>query len=209
MNTGSCARTRGLLPLYVEGEASPAEAFEAASHLAGCAACSTEESRDRSLLSALKSMRRPDPPRDIARGVTEALRKVRERLPAARALKWSAISLLVVLLLLDCSRSDPGSILSLQLVVRLGELMNLDAVVGRLSDLFAKLLPAPSQLPELALGTGAALAGGSQVMSAPAVLALFVGATLLLLVAGCLLAFGGAIVAGPALDRRRRLLRRF
>jgi hypothetical protein len=134
---------------------------------------------------------------------------MRDRMPAARALKWSAISLLGALLLLDFSRSDPRSILSLQILVRLGELMNLDAVFGRLSDLASKLLPAPSQIPEFAVGAGAAIAGGSHDLAVPSTLVLFVGATFLSLIAGCLLAFGGAIVARPVLDRRRRLIRRF
>ena len=199
----SCEWTRERIAAYLEHEAGPAEALEIAAHLGRCAMCADETARERELLRALRSMPSPAPRTDVASGVMKRLREVRAALPARRALKWSALGLLG-LLLLDGLRPGSPTRSGIRTLSRLGELIDCQTLAGRLLDLLPDLLPAATGLADL---PGAATGGAASSPLGP-----WVGAAVILLSGAALLALlSGVALVGWLLapGRARTLAARF
>jgi putative zinc finger protein len=210
MRAGSCARARSVIPFYLEHEAAPAEALATATHLAACASCATDAERSRRTIVALRSLPSPAPPRDIARDVIAALRKLKRYSVDRRAFKWSAIGLVAALIAFDWTRPQPRSAAGLRLLERLGELVSLDAITDGLSNLLSRLLPSPSSFTDVVLGAGAALRGGSAESLGPqAAAVIFIAAAFLLAVLSAALIGGGLALSRSALALRRRIQRIF
>jgi len=190
MSVGACANVRSLLPLYLEHEADPAEALEAASHLLRCSDCSAEADRERDVIRALRSLDAPEPPRDIASGVLGRLRGLKAKVGSSAALKWSAIVGVLAFLLLRLSVPDHSWGTGVRFLARLGELIDLDLLLDRLLDTASRFLPSPSSLVGGFPGADGGIGG------APAMPGHWIAPMAVLLIASsllCALLVGGAI----------------
>src|SRR5262249_42234132 len=144
VSASSCARLREVLPLYLEHEVDPAEALEAARHLASCEACSAEADRGRAVTAALRHLAEPAPRTDLSAGVMARLRVLRARAAGSAALKWSAIGMIVGFILAEAALPTPVRRFGIRLLTTLGELIDADYLVSRLLDSASRLLPSPS-----------------------------------------------------------------
>ncbi|HZE89198.1 MAG TPA: zf-HC2 domain-containing protein [Verrucomicrobiae bacterium] len=209
MITAGCARVRELLPLYLEHEAGPDEALTTASHLVSCGACALEARRQMKLSAALRKLTAPVPSPDVSSGVMARLRRMKSDAAATSALKWSAISSVIAAFVLRVSIPAPVWQGGLRILARLGELMDLDTLLGPFFEQMARLLPNPaSLLVGPALGGLLPSAPGGSGPSAGWIAGIVVGAGALALL-GVLLLTGALLAARPIMGPRRRVRPRF
>src|SRR5262249_15134591 len=136
VNAAACARVKSLLPFYLEHETGPVDALETAMHLVSCDECAAEADRSRSLTAALRDLAPAAPPRDFAPGIMSRLRRLKSAASTPRAAKWSAIALILGLVLLKGLVPTPAWKTGLRTLARLGELLDLDFLLDRVTDAF-------------------------------------------------------------------------
>ena len=207
MKTRACAKTRSLLPFYLENEVDPAEALDAASHLARCERCAALAERERKVLRALRSLEAPAPPRDLASGVMTALRALKRRAANSRALKWAAVASVIIFMVFDLTHWRPQAAAGLRFLARLGELMNLDGIAGRIAEFAARLLPPPSRVSDILIG--ATFRSDPGALSLHDIAALLATAAVIFAALMAPVIFGGIAIVRPSFALRRRLRRLF
>jgi len=203
-----CGRTRRLLPFHLEHETEPAQALETAQHLLRCDDCAVEASRGRAMTMALRALPLPAPPRDLAPEIMSRLRRLKKGAPATSAAKWSAVGLLLALLLLRGLLPSPAWRTGLRALARLGELIDLDFLVDRLMDAFSRLLPSPSTFFDGLAGAGFASGQISAATSPRHALIILLSMTTLAIVSG-LVVTGVIILTNPGRKLGERVLRLF
>ncbi|MBI3449545.1 MAG: hypothetical protein HY049_11605 [Acidobacteria bacterium] len=209
MSTAGCARTRELLPLYLEHEAGPADALTTASHIVTCGDCADEAERQKEVSAALRRMAAPIPSPDVSSGVMARLRRMKSAAGATSALKWSAISSVIAAFVLRVSIPAPVWQGGLRMLARLGELMDLDTLLGPFFEQMARLLPNPaSLLVGPAFGGLLPSASGTSGPSAGWLAGVLLGAAALTLI-GALFLTGAVLAARPIIASRRRVRPRF
>lgn len=193
MKIEACTRARALIPFYLEGEVQPFEALETATHLSECSACAAESARGRRVLEGLRSLRAPVPSRDVAEGVLGVLRRVREGMTAGRALKWSALGIIATGVLLNAVTARPAPGVTVRMLTRLGEILNLDGFFDRIVDLFSRIMPSPTGILD-AISAPAVQGGAASIPPhLAAAITLLAGALLIALLSGCAM-LGGLLV---------------
>jgi len=209
MKTATCARVRSEIPFYLENESDPFEALEMARHLGSCDSCAEEASRDRRALSALRAIAHPTPPRDIAGGALRALKRLRETAVDHAALKWTALGLMLACLAAHASLRFRGSGDGLRLVEKIGELVDVNLLLGRVLEFFYRFLPSASRVIEGMIG-GSPLADGAGPAPPHFAVLIFLSGAILasLLLSGALLA-GSLLASGRARRIGRRVFRLF
>jgi len=203
MSARDCRWTRRILPLHLEGEASPADSLRAAAHRASCSSCRIDEARSRAAISAIRSLDPAAPPWDVAGGVLSALRAIRDA-GTPRSLKWSALGLLAAILAVPGLRPWELSAVAWKFIVRIGELIDAGELLSRLARLIPELLSSPIPIVEsLASGQPASGVASALQPGHPAFPALLLLAATLLtaLFSGC------ALLGGVLLARQRRVPR--
>lgn len=195
MKIEACTRARALIPFYLEGEVQPLEALETATHLSECSACAAESARGQRVLEGLRSLRPPAPSRDVAEGVLGVLRRVREGMTAGRALKWSALGIIVTGALLHMVTARPAPGFTVRMLTRLGEIINLDGLFDRIADLFSRIMPSATGFLDVISGGAPAVGGGAASIppQLAAAVTLLAGALLIALLSGCAM-LGGLLV---------------
>jgi hypothetical protein len=199
-----CFDTRRALPTYLDGEADPLEALEIASHLSSCGGCSQEASRGRKVLSSLRDLELPSPPRDIAENVLTALRRARASLGSRAALKWSSLGLLAGLLLLPGIWPETTALLGLRFLTRLGELVDPEAILSGILSFLPGLVPSLTGFLDTLRDGAPSLTGAEVFITYPLALAS------LLLATGFVLAFlsGGLVFEALRSTRVSGILRK-
>ena len=154
MKTLACAGARRLIPSHLENEAAPLDSLRVASHLASCERCSREAEAHAAILERLRDMGPPRPRRDIAAAVLDSLRALRSSVPGRRALKWSALGILAVVFLLPGLAPGGNESLGVRFLSRLGEIIDLQAIVGGLLGLLPSLVPSLDTVVDFLRGSG-------------------------------------------------------
>ncbi len=161
MKHETCARVRRTIPFLVEGEATPLEALDCASHLSSCSRCADQETRARREVDAgvMKNLPvRPVP--DIAGRVLHTLRAMRGSVNAGAALKWSSLGVLFILAGIPALIPDATLRIGRSAVTRLGELLDFEEILARMLDLLPGFLPSLTSLTDAARGVSPSAGGG-------------------------------------------------
>lgn len=154
MKNLACAEAIRLIPSHVENDAAPLDSLRVASHLASCERCSHEAGAHATILERLRNLEPPRPRRDIAAAVLDSLRALRISVPGRRALKWSALGILAAVFLLPGLAPGGGESLGVRFISRLGEIIDLQAIVGGLMGLLPSLVPSLDTVVDFLRGSG-------------------------------------------------------